>query len=161
MVGSRLNQIPGRVIAIATAALVSLLAGSTAASSAQPVAHPGIGQAIAGAGPVWLPGRGELAPEPGNAAGLLGVFCTSAARCWTVGNFERNGAWLNEAMRWDGHRWSQVAAPSPGGTASGDFSELLGVRCTASANCWAVGSYDQHGARSTRPCTGTARSGRG
>jgi hypothetical protein len=145
MVGSRLDQIAGRwLIAVTTAALVSVLAGSAAAASAQPAAHPSSGQAIAGAGPVWLPGRGELAPEPGNAAGLLDVFCTSAANCWAVGDFERNGAWLNEALRWNGHRWSQVTAPSPGGTASGDFSALLAVRCTASTNCWAVGSYDRH-----------------
>lgn len=86
-----------------------------------------------------------MAPQPGSAAGLEGVFCTSAAGCWTVGYFERNGAWLNETLRWDGHRWSWVAAPSPGGTANGDTSELFGVRCTAAKNCWAVGFYEQHG----------------
>ena len=174
----RLNHAAKQGITIATAALVSILAGSAAAASAQPTAHPGIGQAIAGAGLVcksWgaqppnfrlgglnlrggaaargcragtagrLPGRGEMAPQPGSAAGLEGVFCTSAASCWAVGYFERNGAWLNETLRWDGHHWSRVAAPSPGGTANGDTSELFGVRCTAAKNCWAVGFYEQHG----------------
>ena len=174
----RLNHAARRGITIATAALVSVLAGSAVAASAQPAAHPGIGQAIAGAGLAcksWgaqppnfrlgglnlrggaaargcragtagrLPGRGEMAPQPGSAAGLEGVFCTSAASCWAVGYFERNGAWLNEALRWDGHRWSRVTAPSPGGSANGDTSELFGVRCTAARNCWAVGFYEQHG----------------
>ncbi len=80
-----------------------------------------------------------------NATGLDGVFCTSAASCWAVGYFERNGAFLNETLRWNGHRWSRVAAPSPGGTANGDTSELFGVRCTSAGNCWAVGFYERHG----------------
>lgn len=31
--------------------------------------------------------------------------------------------------------------PSPGGTVSGHFSLLEGVRCTSAGNCWAVGEY--------------------
>jgi hypothetical protein len=174
----RVDHAPRRGITITAAALVSVLAGSSAAASAQPAAHPGIGHAFAGAGPVCEsrgaqplnlglaslnlpggpaalgcgagtagppPGRGELAPEPGRAAITEGDFCTSAASCWAVGYFERNGAWLNEALRWNGHRWFRVAAPNPGGTASGDTSELYGVRCTASKDCWAVGFYERHG----------------
>src|ERR1017187_10067527 len=185
----RIDHAPRRGLAITAAALVSVLAGSAAAASAQPATHPTIGQAIAGAGPVcesWgaqplnlrlgglnlrggaargcragtagrLPSRGEMTPEPGSAAGLEGIYCTSATSCWAVGLFERNGAWLNGALRWDGHRWSRVAGPSPGGTASGDTSELVGVRCPAPKNCWASGSTNGRGSSSTRPCTGTAR----
>ncbi len=98
-----------------------------------------------GPGLGWLLGRGELTPQPGSAAALEGVFCTSAASCWAVGYFERNGAWLNEALRWDGHRWSRITTPDPGGTASGDTSELFGVRCTSPRNCWAVGFYERNG----------------
>jgi hypothetical protein len=167
-----------RATAITAAALVSVFAGSAAAASAQPAAHPGIGRAGARAGtgcerrgaqslnlrlgrmslPVGamalgcragiagrLPSRGQKTPEPGSASALQGVYCTSAASCWAVGSYQLNGAALNEALRWDGHRWSLGAAPSPGGTANGDYSELFGVRCTASTNCWAVGSYEQHG----------------
>jgi len=79
------------------------------------------------------------------SAGLEAVYCTSAASCWAVGYFERSGALLNEILRWDGHRWSRMAAPSPGGTAGGDTSQLYSVRCTAAKNCWAVGNYKQHG----------------
>jgi hypothetical protein len=131
------------------AALVAVLAGSAAAAqpAAHSAAHLGTGRAFGGPSLVWLPGRGALAPQPGSAAGLEGVSCPSAASCWAVGYFERNGAWLNETLRWNGHHWSRVAAPSPGGTASGDTSELFGVRCTAVKNCWAVGSYERHEAQ--------------
>ena len=111
------------MIAITTVTLVSVLAGSAVGAS----------------------GRGELALKSGSSANLQGVFCTSAASCWAVGYFERNGAFLNETQRWNGHRWSRVAAPSPGGTASGDLSRLLNVRCTAAVNCWAVGFYRRPG----------------
>ena len=124
---------------------LGLAAGAAATASAQLAAHPGAGQAIAGPGPVWLPGRGVLVPESRSSGGLEGVFCTSAASCWAVGYFERHGAFLNEALRWNGHRWSRISAPSPGGTASGDTSELFGVRCTTAKNCWAVGFYERHG----------------
>jgi hypothetical protein len=107
----------GRVVAVAAAALVSVSAGWGASASAKSL----------------------------SSAGLQGVFCTSASNCWAVGYFERNGAWLNATLRWDGHRWSRVAAPSPGGTASGDSSRLYSVRCTAAANCWAVGFYARPG----------------
>ena len=172
------NHVPRWVSVITTAALVSVFAGSAAAASARPTAHPGLGQAIAEAGPAckswsaqpsnvmlgslnlaggaaaracragiagWLPSRGELSPKSMSSAGLEGVFCTSAASCWAVGYFERNGAWLNNALRWNGHRWSRVAAPSPGGTVIGDTSELFGGHCTSAKNCWAVGSYERHG----------------
>ena len=138
------------MLVVTTAALASVLAGSAVAAWArpavQPVAYPGIGRSLAGPGPAWLPGQGALVPESKGSAGLEGVFCTSAASCWAVGYFKRNGAWLNEALRWNGHRWTRVTAPNPGGTASGDTSQLFGVRCTAAVNCWAVGSYKRHGA---------------
>jgi hypothetical protein len=74
------------------------------------------------------------------------VFCLSHASCWAVGYYERNGAWLNQALHWNGRRWSRASIPSPGGAASGDTSELFGVRCIASGSCWAVGYYERHGA---------------
>jgi alpha-tubulin suppressor-like RCC1 family protein len=98
---------------------------------------------VAGAG--RLPGRGEIPAKSDSSAGLEAVYCTSAASCWTVGYFERNGALLNKVLHWDGHRWSPIAAPSPAGTASGDVSQLFGVRCTAARNCWAVGTYKRNG----------------
>jgi len=42
-------------------------------------------------------------------------------------------------MHWDGGTWSLADTPELGGTASGDVNNLDAVRCTSSANCWAVG----------------------
>jgi hypothetical protein len=80
---------------------------------------------------------------PGNRSALSGVFCPSATNCWAVGNFDSitSGATLNEVLRWDGSKWSQVAVPSPGGNALGDVSELMAVRCRVASDCWAVGRY--------------------
>jgi hypothetical protein len=123
-----------------------LLGASLLAASALPGAGPALAMvpsAVAppalwrGNGAPWLaPGPGDV---PGHASGLQAVFCTSAANCWAVGYYEIHGAWLNEALHWNGRNWSRVAVPSPGGTASGATSELFGVRCTMPANCWAVG----------------------
>ena len=45
----------------------------------------------------------------------------------------------NEALHWNGTRWSHVSTPNPGGTAKFGFNILGGIRCTSTANCWAVG----------------------
>jgi hypothetical protein len=65
----------------------------------------------------------------------------SASNCWAVGTYSRHGAGLNQVLRWNGSTWSQVIVSSPGGKASGDSSELFGVRCYSSTDCWAVGDY--------------------
>jgi hypothetical protein len=72
---------------------------------------------------------------------LRAVVCTSAANCWTVGFDEVNGALLNQALHWNGKRWSAARIPSPGGTRLGALSELYGVRCMSARSCWAVGYY--------------------
>jgi hypothetical protein len=46
---------------------------------------------------------------------------------------------LNEALHWNGTRWSSVKTPDAGGTGMEDRSVLNGVRCTSAGNCWAVG----------------------
>jgi hypothetical protein len=86
-------------------------------------------------------------PSPGGTAlhdvsELVGVSCALPGSCWAVGIYRNgSGALVNQAMHWNGARWSRVSVPSPGGTASHRVSLLLGVRCTSSANCWAVGGY--------------------
>jgi hypothetical protein len=91
--------------------------------------------------------RGLTAPfQPDAIVGdsvLLAVFCTSGINCWAVGNYEFNNIERNQALRFNGKKWSRVATPSPGGTAVGDSSVLTGVWCTSPANCWAVGGYDK------------------
>ncbi len=80
--------------------------------------------------------------EPKGAPSVLdSVFCTSAANCWAVGSFTSKGALLNQVLHWTGKKWFRVVVPSPGGTAPGDSSTLIAVRCTSAANCWAVGDF--------------------
>ncbi|HUA40478.1 MAG TPA: hypothetical protein VMA32_02855 [Streptosporangiaceae bacterium] len=78
---------------------------------------------------------------------LIGATCFGASNCWAVGSYDSatTGAALNEIVHWNGSKWRFVHAPSPGGTGSGDLSFLIGVRCTARANCWAVGTQHANG----------------
>jgi hypothetical protein len=92
-------------------------------------------------------------PDPdGTGAGannlLFDMACTSSASCWAVGGYgivRGGGVQLNEALHWNGRRWSLVVTPDPGGTASGDTNFLSGVRCTSAASCWAVGDSQPAG----------------
>jgi hypothetical protein len=93
-------------------------------------------------------------PNPGGTAAsdistLDAIRCTSASNCWTVGEAGNIGGTqflvLNEALHWNGHKWSQATTPNPGGTTSGDFSDLSAVSCTSASNCWADGSYGSSG----------------
>jgi hypothetical protein len=94
------------------------------------------GMAVAGsaaAAPSVAPagqGAGQSVPHPGSSSELLGLSCPSPGSCWAVGDYiNGNGADLNQALHWNGARWSSVSVPSPGGTAA--RSVLFGVRCTA------------------------------
>ena len=83
-----------------------------------------------------------FAPEPGGTTAvafnsLYGVACASASDCWAVGAyFNASGVQFNQALRWNGTRWSLVSTPQPGIVRS-----LAGVRCTSGSSCWAVGAY--------------------
>ena len=112
----------GRMAArAAAAALVVLgqaggvLAAGTAGAAAQPSTPAAGGAAL-----------------PGGATILFGLSCLTAADCWAVGESSPN----TEALHWNGHRWSQVPAPSPGDSTN----TLDDVACTSHANCWAVGT---------------------
>jgi hypothetical protein len=80
---------------------------------------------------------------PGAGNELFAATCVSSANCWAVGNYGSTmagaGVGRNEALHWNGRKWSKVKTPNPGGTATGDVNELFGVRCSSSASCWAVG----------------------
>jgi hypothetical protein len=97
--------------------------------------------ASGGAGLPVVTREGVSVPVPGTSSQLEGVFCTSSSNCWAVGGYSSGGAELNQALRWNGTKWSKVTIPSPGGTGSGSFSELFGVRCNSASDCWAVGDY--------------------
>ena len=96
----------------------------------------------------------QTTPDPdGTGTGasnqLVFVSCTSARSCWAVGDYGSisggTGTILNEALRWNGKKWSLTATPNPAGTANGDQDELFGVRCTSGSNCWAVGEQEESG----------------
>jgi hypothetical protein len=81
--------------------------------------------------------------KTGKGNELDAATCVSSANCWAVGNYGStmvgDGVGRNEALHWNGRKWAKVKTPNPAGTATGDINELLGVRCSAPGNCWAVG----------------------
>jgi hypothetical protein len=86
-------------------------------------------------------------PSPGKAdngrtsSGLNALSCTSARSCWAVGEATGTSGDLNESLHWNGRKWSTVAVPDLSSGAD-IFNDLTGVSCTADANCWAVGLYE-------------------
>jgi PKD repeat protein len=93
----------------------------------------------------------QSTPNPGGeqpSSALSGVSCTSSSACTAVGVHEyRLGGccvWTTLAERWDGSEWTIQPTPEPlsvyDGTSYG--SNLVGVSCTSSDACTAVGSYD-------------------
>lgn len=86
------------------------------------------------------------APNPGGTGNssfseLSAVRCTSARNCWAVGFYDKGGADLNQALHWNGKKWSKVSTPSLGGTITGAISELFDINCTSSASCLASGEF--------------------
>lgn len=69
---------------------------------------------------------------------LNAISCVSASDCWAAGNVvsEATGNYETLTLHWDGVAWSRV--PSPNGAGFGG-NELLGVTCTSTQDCWAVG----------------------
>ncbi len=93
-------------------------------------------------------------PTPGGTlAGdenmLSDVSCVSASNCWAAGTYgntietshSETVLALNQALHWNGRKWSLVATPQPGGIARNDASALISVRCAAAQDCWAAGTY--------------------
>lgn len=83
------------------------------------------------------------APNPSgtkNPQGLNGITCTGAANCWAVGDHERRSTDLNEALHWNGSRWSDVPTPNPSGRGPQSNNELNAVACSSRIRCWAAGS---------------------
>jgi hypothetical protein len=73
---------------------------------------------------------------------LQAVSCTSANACTAVGNIGSGGSFMPLALRWNGTAWSAQSLPSPSGALR---SYLLGVSCSSSTACTAVGFYvDSH-----------------
>jgi hypothetical protein len=85
---------------------------------------------------------------PGHYNALNAVRCQSPGDCLADGGVGvRPGTATlprtarNEALHWDGTRWSQLAAPDPAGASSGNGSQLLTLACGSPASCWGGGYY--------------------
>jgi hypothetical protein len=79
--------------------------------------------------------------EPSGSQALLqGVSCASASACIAVGSLftSSSGSKQSLAESWDGTTWTVLPTPAPAGAT---LSQLLGVSCTSSSACIAVGSF--------------------
>ena len=77
--------------------------------------------------------------KPGQLTNALqSVTAVSPTGAWAVGYAEDLFNFDSTAieMHWNGHAWSRMASPAPGGT-----SALYGVRATSTVSPWAVGEY--------------------
>lgn len=86
-------------------------------------------------------------PMGATSSELSAVSCTSSSACTAVGRYTLEGTSVTLAQRWNGSSWTVQSTPNPAGATS---SSLLGVSCTASNACTAVGYYyDSEGQRLT------------
>jgi hypothetical protein len=142
---------------VAVAIGVSLAAASALAASAPADAAASGGPAMALRFGLPVPGLpmpglhmpglrvGPLADRlpTGPSSQLFGVFCTSPANCWAVGETSSKGVERNQVLHWTGKHWFNNPVPNPGGTRGGADNELFAVRCTSASNCWAVGDAEK------------------
>jgi hypothetical protein len=80
------------------------------------------------------------APSGAKESGLFGVSCASSSACTAVGAYTNSaGAYTTLAESWNGTSWSVKETPNPSGAKQ---DQLVGVSCTASNACTAVGEYE-------------------
>jgi hypothetical protein len=100
-------------------------------------------------GAAW---KREAVPVPKTSIGtaLLGVACPSSNRCIAVGYYMMLGGQPDTlgpevilAEVWDGTSWN---LQRPGRPSGDTFSQFLGVSCTSTRACTAVGYYNADGA---------------
>jgi hypothetical protein len=102
-----------------------------------------LNQAMHWNGSKW---RKASVPNPGGTgtdslSELFAVRCVAKANCWAVGVHSSGSAQLNEALHWNGKKWTAVRTPNPGGKGNGSISELEDSTCVTAADCWAVGDF--------------------
>jgi hypothetical protein len=65
----------------------------------------------------------------------LGIGCTSASNCWTVGYSSLSPLDYHPLIvRWNGRKWAPVEPPKF------KTASLYGVSCASARDCWAVGN---------------------
>ena len=102
-----------------------------------------LNQAMHWNGSKW---RKASVPNPGGTgtdslSELFAVRCVAKANCWAVGVRSSGSAQLNEALHWNGKKWTAVRTPNPGGKGNGKISELDDSTCVTATDCWAVGDF--------------------
>jgi hypothetical protein len=83
----------------------------------------------------------EATPNPARSSDsvLLGVSCTAAGACTAAGYYVNSDTdTVTLAESWNGTSWAIQATPNP---ASSPDNELLGLSCTSSRRCVAVGYF--------------------
>jgi len=95
----------------------------------------------------WNGDKWALQPIPTLSGGTLGyldgVSCSSATHCETVGYYANgSGDDVPSAESWNGSRWALQTTPTPSGMTD---SYLLGVSCSSSSDCEAVGFSNASG----------------
>lgn len=109
----------------------------------------------------WNGTAWSIQPTPNPASGkegpnnegnrLFGVSCTSSTACTAVGSYfivtgkpsKNSGTEYTVAEKWNGTEWSVQTTINPGGTENNEQNGLLGISCTSSTACTAVGYYQQ------------------
>ncbi len=88
-----------------------------------------------GAGPgcrAWPVRTGKRRPDRSSSA---------VRSCWAVGGYGKaNGATVNQALYWNGRKWSLTRTSNPAGTGPADNNLLYNVSCASLKTCWAVGA---------------------
>jgi hypothetical protein len=72
------------------------------------------------------------------------ITCTSATDCWTAGFYFGfpGGNVYTLIDHYDGTSWSVVDSPNPPPNNAGQYVDfLVGVTCSSTTDCWAVGYY--------------------
>src|SRR5260370_3365280 len=133
------RQSLSRGMALASVAALGLAAALSAAPAE--AAHAGRAQAgqsvlVASA----LPNAPHPLPEVGNNAYLGGVWAETARSCWAVGGYGKaTGAIVNQALSWNGRKWSLTHAANPAATGPAANNLLANVSCASPHTCGAVG----------------------
>lgn len=131
---------------VTSAAVVMTLLGVTASAAVGGGFKVGLASAASGASGKWSV---VSTPDPAGKSKasnlLLSVACTSSANCWAVGRDDKRSgsASLNQALHWNGSKWSAALTPDPAGTSEAENS-LSSVACTSADDCWAVGSHEKN-----------------
>jgi hypothetical protein len=124
------------------AATGSVAGGESAAHHAAVSSAP---RALVGWRPsdrVPMPRAVLASPQVTNSfSSLFSVYCTSANKCWAVGEQAHGIGISNLVLRWNGSSWHMFNAPNPGGTGEANLTALFAVRCVSARDCWAVGEY--------------------